>query len=68
MGWTETTDKIPRYRSELDAYRADLAVALMEDAAQMARQYDGTPGFVGSELRYVINEAGIVTGIEPVRK
>lgn len=68
MGWTETTDKIPRFRSELDTYRTDLALVLMHDAADMASQYDDTPGLVGSELRYVINEAGIITGVEPVRK
>ncbi len=66
MGWTKTTDKSPRHRSVVDIYRQDLVTQLMIRAAQQATRYDGTPGFVGSEVRADIDQQG-KTIIRPVR-
>ena len=54
-------------KSEPDEQRSALVLDLMERAARLARQYNHTPGFVGSEVRYRRDERGAVTGIEPVR-
>jgi len=68
MGWKEEVDKIPRWRGQSDAYRAGLVTELMEVAAEAARRYDGTPGFVGSEIRYTTDINGYANGVVPVRK
>ncbi len=66
MGWTDTTDKASRHKSKVDTYRGDLVMELMDIAAQQVINHDGTPGFVGSELRYDTDEQGKIT-ISPVR-
>jgi hypothetical protein len=68
MGWKENVDKIPRWRGQIDSYRAELVTELMGVAAEAARRYDNTPGFVGSEIRYTTDTDGNVSGVEPVRK
>lgn len=68
MGWDKSTDKYPRMRSETDAYRRDLVMQLMDTAADNASKYDANPGIVGSEIRYLTDDAGKVVGVEPARK
>jgi hypothetical protein len=68
MGWVTATDKMPRMKSEVDSFRRELVLDLMDRAAVMARSYGDVPGFLGSELRYVTDKSGIATGVEPLRK
>ena len=64
----QSVDALPVMRSTPDAHRRDLILQLMDQAAQNARTYENTPGISGAELRYVTNEQGKVTGVEPARK
>jgi hypothetical protein len=68
MGWSSTADKMPRFQSEVDTHRSDLAIGLMQNAARLALKHEHTHGFVGSELRYITDAKGRAVGVEPARK
>lgn len=68
MGWSATADKIPRFKSEVDRHRRDLAIELMQRAASRALKHEHTPGFVGSNLRYRSDNENQATGVEQVRE
>ena len=67
MDWSKQVNKVPGMRSVVNAHHRDLVLGLMDEAAEMAKKYDHTPGFVGSELSYTFDANGNVTGIEPLR-
>lgn len=68
MGWSEDIKNLPRFASTEDAHRTELALELMQKAAEAALQYDHTPGIVGSEIRFRTDEQGKVMRAEPLRK
>ncbi len=51
FAYTQTTDAVPKLRSEIDGYRRDLTLRFFQSAAAKAKMlYPDTPGFVGSEI------------------
>ncbi len=68
MGWDKGVAALPRFNSSPDAYRTELVLRLMQEAADIAKKYGYTPGIVGSEVRYVTGPDGNLAGVEPARK
>lgn len=68
MGWTGSTAKYDRTASTPDAYRRDLVMQLLDNAATAASKYDANPGIVGSEFSYITNDQGEVTSVKPARE
>ncbi len=66
MGWVDL-EKVEESRRTPDSYRRDLVMSALNLAAHRARFYDGTPGFVGSNLRHVLDESGDVQAAVPTR-
>jgi hypothetical protein len=68
LGLNNSTNKIETTKGNTDSYRTELVMGLMDTAAQQALKYRNTPGIVGSELRYLHDDEGNLTGVEPARK
>jgi len=75
MGWAPGVQILPRFKSTPDAHRSDLAIQLMQDAADKAAadvtylpDNRNKPGIVGSEIVPIKNDQNEIIGFEPVRQ
>jgi hypothetical protein len=67
LGFGKSTSKVTKFASKPDEYRKQLAIELMNRAADQAKEYKNTPGFVGSEINYTANDNGELK-VNPVRE
>lgn len=67
LGLNKGINKVAILSSQEDDYRKSLVMELMDKAAQQAKQYQNTPGFVGSEITYTTDQNGELK-VKPVRE
>jgi len=67
MGWSRSMDKLPKHKAVEDEYRRELVSAIFGEAAVKATEYEGTPGVVGSQMRFEYDETGKPIAVKPVR-